>query len=430
MWKNLKNIDNNLYEETFELDRSLITKNSAIYIQIQFIAERLVKFLALKELISNSFEDEDSKETLGSLLNNKVLYELLENMEVDVKTLKEIQKLSNKLKHTENVVLFEIETVLLFIESIYNLSINIGKRYSPGFEEEYNSIYFQDMAETELSKFISQYDDDSAELEKIRLKRELDSIDIKSLNNENIKSKYLETLSKYKALTFETSKDKYILNLVKDSKNNQDKLKKELKKFKQTRLLSISFLMLIIIIAVYFAMGLIYRSNDPYMNLISKLEEYDNGDFCYIDECYWYYSYYNDINLEDFDQDVYIWLNKNTQIINLKYFPFISLYGEDYFINNTFFLKEGIIDSTYYFDSEIVLDTVYFKNSDELICYDYNENDEIICEDQWQNISFVKLYFNDNIEDIYYNLEIPYNTANFYDIFSKYFSDGKKIGYY
>lgn len=429
MWKNLKSIDKDLFEETFELDRSLVTNNNAIYIQLQFIAERLLKYVAYEEKINNSYLDDTSTETLGSLLSNPKILEIIQNPSIDLSSLKHIQKISNKLKHSEQAVLFEIDIVISLIETIYNLSIFIGKKYKGLITEEFNPSYFEELGESNISKFLNTKNDETLELKRIRLKKELDSFDLKKLKDEKNKKDYMSLLSEYKQIVYDSSKDKYILNLSYDLKENQEKLANKVIQFKKIKRISILFIILSTSLLLYFIFGLVFRNGNPYYYLLEEVENFDEGYYCYVDECFWYFDYYNDIGLQDFDQSVYIWLSKNSEKIKLTYFPSLENYGEEYSIENEILFQSRVIDSTFFFQGNIILDSVYYFDTDTLLCEDYYEDDDFTCDNAFDNITYTTSYFNSNIENIYINLDLQYRSSDFLDIFMSYYKTGKKYGF-
>lgn len=429
MWKNLKKIDKDLYDETFELDRSLLTNNVAVYVQLQFIAERLLKFIALKEKINSSYEDENSKETLGSLLNNQKIIDVLRNLNIDIPQLKKIQDISNKLKHSELEILFEIDVIVLLIKAIYILSVKIGNKYFDYLEESFNEIYFKDIVDTKLSDFINSDDTKNSEFEKVRIKKELDSIDIKELENEKIKEKYIYLLGQYKELIYQTSKDTYILELSYDLKENRKKLHDQSKKYNKLNQLALSLIILVFTISAYFIIGLIYRQNNPYIELLENILIYEED--CYIDQCGWLIDFYDDLTLTELNQTVDLTFNINEPLIYYSYFPENKTEGrESFYLYTQIFLRNGIIDIEAVYDDQTRLDLIYDYNKDIATCEDYNNEDFITCEKSEESLTTIIKIFNSAFESIYFYNDYYYNDTDFLKKYMDHFKIGKLLGYY
>lgn len=199
MYDNLKKVNKSLYFKYQDIESNIKTFNRAVFVTMQSFSEEYLKYIVKDSNVPLKLEN---KETLGSLIRNRVLLRILETKyniyEIDSFT--KINELGNSYKHSNSSEIKE-EELFLFLEFIGKLINTVI--LSAGYEIEHtiNRIYFKRL--TELVE-IEKVDTTKQNEELTLLKREMESLQ----NQQNIMKKNLHKISE-KADSIYNLKKKY-----------------------------------------------------------------------------------------------------------------------------------------------------------------------------------------------------------------------------
>ena len=199
MYDNLKKVNESLYFKYQDIESNIKTFNRAVFVTMQSFCEEYLKYIVED---SNVPLELGNKETLGSLIRNRVLLRILETKyniyEMDNFT--KINELGNSYKHSNSSEIKE-EELFLFLEFIGKL-INIIF-LSTGYEigHTINRIYFNKLTE---SVEIMKVDTTKQTEELSLLKEEMESLQ----NQQNIMKQNLSKISE-KADSISNLKKRY-----------------------------------------------------------------------------------------------------------------------------------------------------------------------------------------------------------------------------
>lgn len=183
MFEFLRELDEDLYKRYLDIESAYKTYSGGIYVSIQFYLENLLKYV-VKNMDQNFYLE--SRETLGTLLNNNVLKNTLE-IEFAIKNLNEasvINKKGNNYKHNVTSE-FEKKEVINHIKYIYELSVKVNNYFFDNIEFNFDEEYFFRL-ENNTDELVKDYKQRAEE----ELKIKDNKIDILNKEKEILEEKY------------------------------------------------------------------------------------------------------------------------------------------------------------------------------------------------------------------------------------------------
>lgn len=260
MWKFLDNIDKKSSKAAQEIDKSVIFQSKTVYFHIQNIFERMIKYYAFNLGFSKSFIDSKARETLRFLITKPEIKSSMLNDGFDVSKIDRIADKANKIKHTKNIITFEIEEVIDALKCLHDSGMIILRKVKKKSSEVFNSEYYRIIARQK-----------SVGIEKNSIKK----------TNSNTKE--------YIKILFENSKDEIFVNFTYQKNLLFKKLNYKINKTAKLNRFLIATLTFCIFV------GMLIFSNNPFplSNPYFQLLEASQFDACYLDECEFYEERYD-----------------------------------------------------------------------------------------------------------------------------------------